>query len=114
MAGSQIGVFFKQPARISRLAMRYLAEGNFKSFYTLLGYTAVVGGATASIPLELQIAGQVINPESYFKAAAAADQCRTYTSSYRQEAWTLGDSGHYSGHPGEITVLRVRRKRWAA
>jgi len=78
MAGSQMGVFFKQPARISRLAMRYLAEGNFKSFYTLLGYTAVVGGATASIPLELQIAGQVINPESYFKAAAAADQADLY------------------------------------
>lgn len=72
--GSAAGIFFRQPARLSRLGMKYLAEGNFKAFYTMLGFSALVGGATAAIPLEGQIAGQLINPESYFKAADAADK----------------------------------------
>lgn len=76
--GRQAGIFFKQPARLSRLAVKYLADGDFRSFYTMVGYAAVFGGAAAAIPSEGEMAGQVLNPESYFKAADAADKLDLY------------------------------------
>lgn len=74
---SSAAVFFKQPARMSRLAMNYMANGEFSKMYTLLGAMALTGGS-AAIPTELQAAGQIINPDSYFKAAAVFDQIDAY------------------------------------
>lgn len=75
--GTVAGVFFKQPARMARLAMNYLANGEFMKMYTLLGFTALFGGS-AAIPQELATVGQVINPDAYFKAANAFDQIDMY------------------------------------
>jgi hypothetical protein len=75
--GTVAGVFFKQPARMARLAMNYLANGEFAKVYTLLGFTALFGGS-AAIPNELATVGQVINPDAYFKAANAFDQIDMY------------------------------------
>lgn len=75
--GSSAAVFFKQPARIARLAMHYLANGEFSKFYTLVGTTALIGGS-AAIPADLAAVAQVVNPDSYFKAAAFFDQLDMY------------------------------------
>lgn len=75
--GSAAAVFFKQPARMARLSMNYMANGEFGKMYTLLGAMALMGGS-AAIPTELQAAGQIINPDSYFKAAAVFDQIDAY------------------------------------
>lgn len=70
--GRTLAVFVRQPARISRLAMYYLATGNFTALYTFLGYTLAVGGRSA-IPDDLQGLAGLTNAESAYKAAAAAD-----------------------------------------
>ncbi|MBA4077167.1 MAG: hypothetical protein C0508_19175, partial [Cyanobacteria bacterium PR.023] len=75
--GSAAAVFFKQPARMARLTMNYMANGEFGKMYTLLGAMALTSGS-AAIPVELQAAGQIINPDSYFKAAAVFDQIDAY------------------------------------
>lgn len=67
-----LAIFVRQPARVSRLAMHYLATGNFVALYTFLGYTLAVGGRSA-IPDDLQGIYGLTNAESAYKAAAAAD-----------------------------------------
>lgn len=68
-----LGIFVRQPARLSRLAMNYMAEGNFKALYTTLGVTMALGGA-AAIPGDLKLLGEFTSPDSYFKMAALADE----------------------------------------
>jgi hypothetical protein len=75
--GSSAAVFFKQPARMARLALHYLANGEFSKFYTLVGTTALIGGS-AAIPADVAAVGQVLNPDAYFKAASFFDQLDMY------------------------------------
>lgn len=51
--GKFLVLFAKQPARVSRLAMHYLANGQMKALYTMMGYTMLVGGR-AAIPADLR------------------------------------------------------------
>lgn len=66
-------VFFKQPARVSNLAMHYLANGEMSKFYWMLGAMAAAGGESA-IPDDAKQIWERIDPNSYFMAAAALDK----------------------------------------
>lgn len=91
--GKQAAVFFKQPARIARLAMNYAANGDMKGLYWLMGATAVLGGS-AAVPTDVATGWQIANPESYFKMAHALDQVDLYAKVSGQKLtpkiqWTL-------------------------
>lgn len=73
-----LAIFVRQPARVSRLAMHYLATGNFVALYTFLGYTLAVGGRSA-IPDDIQGLYGLTNADSAYKAAAAADSLDIYS-----------------------------------
>lgn len=101
--GKQAAVFFKQPARVARLAMNYAANGDMKGLYWLMGATAIVGGS-AAIPTDVATAWQLVNPESYFKMAHALDQVDLYAKASGQKLtpkiqWTLAWMMNVGGNP---------------
>lgn len=81
-----IGIFMRQPARLSRLAMNYMAEGNHKALFTMFGITLALGGR-AAIPVDWKWLGDRLNPDSANKAAALADTLDLY---YRASGERLG------------------------
>lgn len=71
-------IFCKQPARVSRLGMYYLSKGDFKAFYTMLGYTALIGGR-AAIPADWRFMYSMFgSPEGEKKTSAALDAIDRY------------------------------------
>jgi hypothetical protein len=67
-----IGIFLNQPARVSRMMMKYLAEGNFKAMATFIGSVAAIGGS-AVIPPSVKTAWGAIDPEGMYTASEALD-----------------------------------------
>ncbi len=72
-----IMVFYKQPARLSRLMVNYIGTGNIAGLFTLMGATAVFGGR-AAIPAELASAWSQYDPNSYFQIASMLDRTSAY------------------------------------
>lgn len=70
-------VFFKQPARMARLLVRYVADGNWKGVLTVVGMTALIGGR-AAIPSDLGKVWETVHSESYFAAAELLDRASPY------------------------------------
>lgn len=70
--GPYLAAFIRQPARISNLMLHYLADGDMKKVYVMLGAMAVAGGSSA-MPVEVQEAWKRADPNAYFMAAAALD-----------------------------------------
>jgi hypothetical protein len=62
----------RQPARVSRLVFKNMAEGNWRGVMLFLGMTAAVGGKSA-ISSEEQYAWKEADPEAFFAAAKAFD-----------------------------------------
>lgn len=72
-AAAPLLIFASQPARMSRLMLSYLAEGNGKAIGTVLGMTALLGGR-AAIPAELKQFWEWSEPQSYFAASHLFDE----------------------------------------
>lgn len=71
-------MFTKQPARISSLAMHYLAAGDFKPLYVMMGYTMLVGGR-AAIPADMRAVYSMLgSPTGADKADHALDELNLY------------------------------------
>lgn len=75
--GKYMAVFVKQPARVSNLLVNYLANGQNKQFYMMLGAMALVGGR-AALPSDAGYLWENVDPESYFAAAAMLDKLEVY------------------------------------
>lgn len=75
--GKYMAVFVKQPARVSNLLVNYLANGQHKQFYMMLGAMALVGGR-AALPSDAGYLWENVDPESYFAAAAMLDKLEVY------------------------------------
>lgn len=75
--GRVLGTFVKQPARLSRLALNYVANGQMGKFYTMLGVTALVAGK-AAIPTDVGYVWESIDPDSAFLAASLAEKVDMY------------------------------------
>lgn len=67
-----LGVFIRQPARVARLAVQYLAEGNLRGLFYMMGATAVLGGSKA-IPQEARYIWEKTDPRGFYAAAKFLD-----------------------------------------
>lgn len=72
-----LGLFVRQPARIARLAYRYIADRQPGKLATLLLVTAAFGG-NAGIPEDVKAQWQQTNPASYFALSKALDELDVY------------------------------------
>lgn len=72
-----LALFCKQPARVSRLAMHYLATGNFTAFYMMMGYTMLVGGR-AALPEDFKGVMGLTSAEEAYKMSSTAQSFDLY------------------------------------
>lgn len=72
-----LGLFVRQPARIARLAYRYIADRQPGKLATLLLVTAAVGG-NAAVPEDVKAQWQKTDPASYFALSKALDELDVY------------------------------------
>lgn len=72
-----LGLFVRQPARIARLAYRYIADRQPGKLSTLLLFTAAVGG-NAAVPEDVKATWQYMDPASYFALSKALDEIDVY------------------------------------
>lgn len=69
--------FTKQPARTARMMTHYIAKGEWRKLYTMLGFIAVAGGS-AALPVELQFLGSVLAPEQMAEFEKRLDSLEIY------------------------------------
>jgi hypothetical protein len=69
------GTFTTQPMRFARLQMKYIASGNFKSLFWMMGAMALVGGKSMMAQEDQEVMKNV-DPDAYFLAAKTLNKAQ--------------------------------------
>jgi len=105
---SSLGVFVKQPARISRLAFTYAKNGEYGKLAQMIGMMAFFGGS-AAIPIELKKVWENVDPNSYFQMAGFLDKYNPFSMATGMNAskklqWGINPIGMTTTNPAWTTA----------